>query len=175
MVVNWYDIVWFSQCIPRHSFLVWLLMGEKLKTQDKLKKWEIRSVKNMPIVCSLCLTEVDSHDHLFFYCPFSSRVWRCVWQYSDVFQACDSLKDVVQSLLPITSKKTSGVIVAKLLFGASVYTILQERNLRLFKKISRPYDKVFDAIFSMVRLKIMSIKWKNSAQVRIMKDSWKVP
>ncbi|XP_071728282.1 uncharacterized protein [Rutidosis leptorrhynchoides] len=123
MVVNWYDIVWFPQCIPRHTFLVWLLMGEKLKTQDKLKNWVIRSVQNMPIVCSLCLTEADSHDHLFFRFSFASSVWRCVWQYSDVFQACESWKDVVQSLLPIVSKKTSGVIVAKLLFGASVYTI----------------------------------------------------
>ncbi|XP_071699904.1 uncharacterized protein [Rutidosis leptorrhynchoides] len=35
--VNWFQVVWFSQCIPRHAFIMWLLIGERLKTQDKLK------------------------------------------------------------------------------------------------------------------------------------------
>ncbi|XP_071719040.1 uncharacterized protein [Rutidosis leptorrhynchoides] len=38
--VLWVNLVWFSQCVQRHSFMVWLLMGERLKTQDKLKIWE---------------------------------------------------------------------------------------------------------------------------------------
>ncbi|XP_071699771.1 uncharacterized protein [Rutidosis leptorrhynchoides] len=35
--VPWFNVVWFKQCIPRHAFVVWLLMDTRLKTQDKLK------------------------------------------------------------------------------------------------------------------------------------------
>ncbi|GKG05248.1 reverse transcriptase domain, reverse transcriptase zinc-binding domain protein, partial [Tanacetum coccineum] len=33
--VKWSDVVWFSQCIPHHAFLVWLLIGENLKIAHK--------------------------------------------------------------------------------------------------------------------------------------------
>lgn len=39
--VSWCDAVWFSQCIPRHVFLVWLIMRRSLKTHDRLKAWNI--------------------------------------------------------------------------------------------------------------------------------------
>ncbi|XP_071709030.1 uncharacterized protein [Rutidosis leptorrhynchoides] len=41
--VRWFEVVWFSQCIPKHAFVMWLLMGERLKTQDRLKPWEVRA------------------------------------------------------------------------------------------------------------------------------------
>ncbi|KAL9993786.1 putative RNA-directed DNA polymerase [Helianthus debilis subsp. tardiflorus] len=30
--VEWVNVVWFSQCIPRHAFLMWLIMRRKLLT-----------------------------------------------------------------------------------------------------------------------------------------------
>ncbi|XP_071728908.1 uncharacterized protein [Rutidosis leptorrhynchoides] len=48
-VVSWFDVVWFNQCIPKHAFVMWLLMGERLKTQDRLKPWELRD--NPTLIC----------------------------------------------------------------------------------------------------------------------------
>ncbi|GKA17314.1 taxadiene 5-alpha hydroxylase [Tanacetum coccineum] len=45
--IDWLDVVWFSQSIPRNAFLIWLLMGERLKTQDKLRAWDVDSVTNI--------------------------------------------------------------------------------------------------------------------------------
>ncbi|XP_022020097.1 uncharacterized protein LOC110920175 [Helianthus annuus] len=39
--VGWIKAVWFSHCIPRHAFLMWLIMGQKLKTQDKINQWRV--------------------------------------------------------------------------------------------------------------------------------------
>ncbi|XP_071738871.1 uncharacterized protein [Rutidosis leptorrhynchoides] len=69
--VHWYYIVWFAQCIPKHSFLVWLLMGEWLKTQDKLKAWEINP--HIAQVYSLCLQEPDSHDVVELLIPMAAK------------------------------------------------------------------------------------------------------
>ncbi|GKA99204.1 RNA-directed DNA polymerase, eukaryota, reverse transcriptase zinc-binding domain protein [Tanacetum coccineum] len=39
--VTWYNVVWFNNCIPRHSFHMWLVAKRKLKTQDMLRQWDI--------------------------------------------------------------------------------------------------------------------------------------
>ncbi|XP_071740843.1 uncharacterized protein [Rutidosis leptorrhynchoides] len=111
--VSWFRLVWFKHCIPHHSFVVWLLMGEKLKTQHKRKVWDVHSAQNIGNV---------------------------------------------------PNKRKVNIIVSKILFGASIYFLWQERNSRLFKGKSRGAKALFEVIFYTSRLKIMSIKWKNSSQ-----------
>nr|GEV51067.1 hypothetical protein [Tanacetum cinerariifolium] len=64
--VNWFHIVWFSHCIPRHAFHVWLLMRRCPKTQDLLRPWDVcDSVVLSSLRCSLCGLQEDSHEHCF--------------------------------------------------------------------------------------------------------------
>ncbi|XP_071739234.1 uncharacterized protein [Rutidosis leptorrhynchoides] len=168
--VSWYDIVWHAQCIPRHSFLLWLLMGGKLKTQDKLAPWEMNA--NVNLLWPLCSGQQDSHDHLFFACSFSAQVW--THARSRIQLLSENWKNVTSILGQFPHKKSAKCIVAKLLFGASVYFIWQERNCRLFKKKARSCDQLMEIIFSTVRLKLMSIRWKDSIQSQNMKASWKI-
>ncbi|GJZ14078.1 RNA-directed DNA polymerase, eukaryota, reverse transcriptase zinc-binding domain protein, partial [Tanacetum coccineum] len=37
-IVPWWKLIWFSQCIPKHSFIVWLAVQDRLTNQDKLRK-----------------------------------------------------------------------------------------------------------------------------------------
>ena len=55
--IEWCKIVWFSQNIPKHSFILWLAVQNKLTTQDKIRGW---GSYNM-MVCSLCHSDIDSH------------------------------------------------------------------------------------------------------------------
>nr|GEW21080.1 putative reverse transcriptase domain, reverse transcriptase zinc-binding domain protein [Tanacetum cinerariifolium]GEW21164.1 putative reverse transcriptase domain, reverse transcriptase zinc-binding domain protein [Tanacetum cinerariifolium] len=51
----------------------------KLKTQDKLRQWDVgKSVDLNLLMCPLCKAVPDSHEHLFFECSFSSKVWKLV-------------------------------------------------------------------------------------------------
>lgn len=50
-LIDWCEIVWFSNPIPRHAFVVWLIIKQKLKKQDKLKDWDNTTSTR---VCSLC-------------------------------------------------------------------------------------------------------------------------
>ncbi|XP_071738847.1 uncharacterized protein [Rutidosis leptorrhynchoides] len=163
--VAWFRIVWFSQCIPRHAFLVWLLMGERLKTQDKLKSWEIH---NMQLICPLCRLYPDSHDHLFFECLLARKIWKRM-VVSTWLTALENWKSICNCMQSSANRNTSSMVVAKLVFGATVYFIWQERNNRLFKKSHRTEVKLLDDIFCTVRLKLMSIKFKDSAKVERMK------
>ncbi|GJV72227.1 hypothetical protein Tco_1492222 [Tanacetum coccineum] len=71
-MVVWFDVVWFSNCIPRHAFNLWLAVKQRLKTQDKLCSWDLSS--SLMASCPLCETHIDSHEHLFFECSFSTQI-----------------------------------------------------------------------------------------------------
>ncbi|GJU18554.1 hypothetical protein Tco_1146520 [Tanacetum coccineum] len=74
-IVNWYNVVWFPHCIPRHAIHMWLVFQQKLKTQDRLWQWDVDSSIDLNLLrCPLCDLVPDSHDHLFFECAFSSQV-----------------------------------------------------------------------------------------------------
>ncbi|GJR79370.1 hypothetical protein Tco_0150155 [Tanacetum coccineum] len=51
--VNWFRIVWFPHSIPRHSFHLWLVMRNSLKTQDKLRQWDVVLIRLTASVLSL--------------------------------------------------------------------------------------------------------------------------
>ncbi|GKD91172.1 RNA-directed DNA polymerase, eukaryota, reverse transcriptase zinc-binding domain protein [Tanacetum coccineum] len=37
--VRWHDFVWFSNCTPKHSFIMWIAVQGRLTTQERLIKW----------------------------------------------------------------------------------------------------------------------------------------
>lgn len=38
--VSWKDLVWFSNAIPKHSFILWLAIRNRLLTQDRVQFWD---------------------------------------------------------------------------------------------------------------------------------------
>ena len=76
--VDWFDVVWFFQSIPLHAFLVWLLIGERLKTQDKIQAWEADSSANLEecvvLYVNLCKILTLTYFLISYFC--SSFGWR---------------------------------------------------------------------------------------------------
>ncbi|KAL2251969.1 UNVERIFIED_CONTAM: putative mitochondrial protein [Sesamum indicum] len=65
--VDWISLLSGPLKIPRHMFILWLAILEKLATTDK--PW-LSHLGH----CVLCNDDmVQSHDHLFFHCRFSRR------------------------------------------------------------------------------------------------------
>ncbi|GKC90735.1 RNA-directed DNA polymerase, eukaryota, reverse transcriptase zinc-binding domain protein [Tanacetum coccineum] len=58
--VQWWKIVWFNHCIPRHAFILWLAIQGRLSTHDRLLKWYPDKV----VVCPLYEECPDSQKHL---------------------------------------------------------------------------------------------------------------
>ncbi|GJS29064.1 retrovirus-related pol polyprotein from transposon TNT 1-94 [Tanacetum coccineum] len=141
--VAWYDVVWFSKCIPRHAFYMWLVVKRCLKTQDKLRTWDVFS--NSPMVLARIPQVVPSID-------------------------------VIVDFLAINSKRrTTKAVIAKLVVAASTYVIWQERNWRLFKSQKRMSKQVSDCIHSVVRLKLLSCRFRKSKDGLAFSNLWKLP
>ncbi|GJT46938.1 RNA-directed DNA polymerase, eukaryota, reverse transcriptase zinc-binding domain protein [Tanacetum coccineum] len=63
-------------------------------------------------------------------------------------------------------------IIQWLVFAAAVYFVWQERNFRLFRKIERTADRVFDIIMDTVRLRLMGLNIKRSCKVDKVAATW---
>ncbi|XP_021994626.1 uncharacterized protein LOC110891242 [Helianthus annuus] len=173
--VVWSTIVWFAQCIPRHAFLMWLIMRGKLLTQDKILKWDLSRRKNMNMMCCLlCYANHDSHSHLFFECNYSTKVWAIVKRKVGMDSVQPKWADIVDWLITRSKSKLAKDYVARVVVAATAYTIWQERNARIFKNQLRPPETVGAHIIQLVRYKLMGARLKNTGNVRRLLSEWDV-
>ncbi|GJZ58864.1 putative RNA-directed DNA polymerase [Tanacetum coccineum] len=171
--VTWFELVWFNACIPRHSFNLWLIMKHKLKTQDRIQGWDVSA--SLPQVCALCDLQQDSHEHLFFDCPFSKTVWDSMKGLAGLNTTSHDIYAISVSLFPIAKQRTTRGVIAKLVLAACAYFLWQERNWRLFKKLKRSSTQIIDCIKSVVRLKLLSCRFKKSRDGLRMARLWDLP
>ncbi|XP_022024390.1 uncharacterized protein LOC110924702 [Helianthus annuus] len=173
--VEWCRLVWFGQCIPRHAFLLWLIMRRKLLTQDKILSWDLSRRKNMNMMCCLlCYANHDSHTHLFFECKYSSQVWMLVRQKAGMGSVHANWDDIVNWLLDRSKSNLASVYVAKLSVAATAYFIWQERNARLFRNQVRPPESLSETIIQQVRYKLIGAKLKKCENVRKLLRDWDI-
>ncbi|GKA01819.1 retrovirus-related pol polyprotein from transposon TNT 1-94 [Tanacetum coccineum] len=160
--LEWHDMDGVVQ--PFSVQTVWNTIRPRCdKTQDLLRPWDNVDVGNLS--CSLCDLQEDSHEHLFFECNFSKQVWFKVKRFAGLSNSMPSIDSIIHDIIPFAKRKSSRSIIAKLVVAATTYFIWQERNNRMFKKSTRSVEQVADCIINVVRLKLLSCKWKKSKAV----------
>ncbi|GKC83225.1 reverse transcriptase domain, reverse transcriptase zinc-binding domain protein [Tanacetum coccineum] len=161
----------------RHAIHMWLVLKQKLKTQDRLRQLDVGLNTDLNLLrCPLCDLVPDSHDHLFFECSFSSQVWSRVRGLCGMDYVSPRLMDVCDFIVPISKGKTVVSILSRIVVAATSYHIWLERNSRLFKKKVSSPDQIVQVILSMVRLKLVTFKFKKmSTGSRLLLDQWKIP
>ena len=94
-------------------------MGEKLKTQAKLKQWVVHEAVGVVLymLCTLCKM-FQSLIHLYF-----SSILFHYWYGQTQLIHIPGISN---------NRRVAWVVVAKLIFGAVVYFIWNEKNNRLF-------------------------------------------
>jgi hypothetical protein len=173
--VNWAHLVWSPHCIPRHSFILWLILGGKLLTQDKILSWNMSRRKNMNMMCCLlCFSNVDSHDHLFFECTYFSSIWSVIAPLACMESVLPRWSDIVSHLLDRVRSKRITNVISRLLVSAAAYFIWQERNKRIFMNKVRPPEILSSLIIDTVRCKLMGLKFKETTGVRRTLQEWKI-
>ncbi|XP_071719566.1 uncharacterized protein [Rutidosis leptorrhynchoides] len=102
------------------------------------------------------------------------EVWCWVRKLIRLKIDCTDWKGYVQSLSHMAKRNCARVVVAKICLAATVYFIWQERNGRFFKKAHCSVDQLFKLIKPNVRLKLMTIRLKNSIRAKEMKEDWHI-
>ncbi|GKF65225.1 reverse transcriptase zinc-binding domain-containing protein, partial [Tanacetum coccineum] len=133
---------------------------------DRLRQWDVGPDVDLDLlVCPLCEAQKDSHEHLFFECPFSSHVWKRIRKLAGMDHVQPVLNDIVNFLHPMANRRTATSIIGRLLLAASSYYIWLERNNRIFKKVKKSPDEI----------KLLTFKFKNNAKVNQILSCWKMP
>nr|GEY13962.1 hypothetical protein [Tanacetum cinerariifolium] len=110
-----------------------------------------------------------------------ATVWNCirlrcieVWEHLKRFTGISNIPPerdaIVDYLSPLAKMRSARSVITKLVFAASCYFNLQERNNRLFMKKKRSQDKVIDIIKSTVRLKLLTCRFKKTSNVQMLFD-----
>ncbi|PWA54852.1 reverse transcriptase zinc-binding domain-containing protein [Artemisia annua] len=169
-MVKWCKPVWFSQNIPKHAFILWLAIQNKLTTQDKIRSWGSCDM----MVCTLCYSDGDSHQHLFFKCKYANQFWNKVKDKLGI--QCDGLEwnEIVNWCAELCNGNTIVSVVRRIGLAASVYYIWQERNWRLFKGVQRSTDELISQFNETVKLRLLSLKVKHSVAVVKVQNDWNI-
>ena len=120
--VEWYNIVWFPQALPRQAFITWLACRNRY-TGDRMRQW------GQTQIYPLCGEPDMTRDHLFFVCPFIFTVWTMLMNR---FLADRINPDWPRTLVSFRSSRLSKLDsqLVKMASQASIYWIWHERNGR---------------------------------------------
>lgn len=125
---DWCKDIWNSHNVPKHGFISWLAMKNRLQTRARLHNIGICTTDR----CLLCEDGVEDIGHLFFRCPFSSQVLKEVKNWMGIKTTSNNLAQ----LLAWTRRRFKGgkfkksILIASII--AAVYAIWQERNNALW-------------------------------------------
>ncbi|XP_074277959.1 uncharacterized protein LOC141601563 [Silene latifolia] len=152
--MSWHAWISNSVNLPKHCFIGWLIMRQRLLTKDRL----CRLIGSTEDGCDLCGTDKETHDHLFFHCPYSRR---CIQLLSDwcMTQLPTSNFDEWWNRQTFQSQAEGDVLAAILV--AALYNVWWVRNqCRVNSMLFRP-EYVVSSIQNVVRTRCRD-RWQGN-------------
>ena len=111
--------------------------------------------------------------HLFFKCDYSNVVWQEVQNLLDR-RFSSNWMNIIEEISVMTANSNIWSILRRIVIGAVVYYVWQERNNRMFDKGSRTEDELVKNIVETVKMRMMSFHVKDSRTVLEVERKWKV-
>ncbi|GKA05183.1 RNA-directed DNA polymerase, eukaryota, reverse transcriptase zinc-binding domain protein [Tanacetum coccineum] len=176
LVRNKDTIVWLASNGQEQKFKISNVWKERVNndskvdwySMDKLTVWR----PNEDFKCVLCNKCSDSHNHLFFTCEFSKEVWNELLKKLNV-SLSRSWDQIIDEIKDLPANRNIWSIVRRLVCGAAVYYIWQERNNRLFRNEKRESKTVLNIAMEAVVMKLIGLKVKDST-VKEVEERWNV-
>lgn len=157
MPFPYYDLVWFNSASPKMS--VCLLKGllDRLPTRARLKKFQIIEADS----CVLCGLGVETIEHLYFNCSYSSYLWAiCKLKLELPSSPMGTIKAEADLIKAKFKTKDKTYKVARHAFVCTVWHIFQERNRRIFQRTQMNKIMVFRRIYEDIHILMRTCDWK---------------
>lgn len=119
--VTWFNCVWNRYVIPKHSFIGWLAMQERLLTQDRLARMGVTTAG----ICYLCAQGMETHQHLFADCPYTQK---CFAQLTEWLNITWTFPDTWKHILNDRKMTVFARQVVCAILMATYYGIWHNRN-----------------------------------------------
>ncbi|PWA58268.1 reverse transcriptase domain, Reverse transcriptase zinc-binding domain protein [Artemisia annua] len=135
--------------------------NSKLNAEMKLKNSDVNVQNN--------------RDAYFRNCTFSKTVWDNLKPLCKLDDLSCVWAEIVSRMSIKMASNSIWSVIQRLILGAAVYYIWQERNFRTFRNNFRTEEVVFRIIVDTVRHKLMGLRIKYSREVEKAAIIWKLP
>lgn len=152
-ICTWSRGVWFANSTPKYSFVVWLAFRNRLATGDRMLKWNT----NASVNCVLCGAALETRNHLFFTCTYSSQVWYLLTK-GILHNSYTSEWRLITSILLDTSQSHLQRFTLRYVFQISIHSLWRERNCRRHGEAPLPAPKLSKLIDKEIRNKFSSLR-----------------
>ena len=131
-------------------------LSNRLTTDDRMVMWN----QGIDGRCVLCQQQLETRDHLFFRCTYSSPLWSRLMRqlmgthYTEVWSNISLFMS--QSQLSQTQ-----MFLARYVLQTTLYMIWRERNSRKHGEKPRPQETLFRVIDRQVKNRTMTLKTHN--------------
>ncbi|XP_074267197.1 uncharacterized protein LOC141590507 [Silene latifolia] len=149
--VTWYPWSQNNWMIPKHRFIGWLMVQQRLLTQDRLIRMHILQSN----ICFLCGVAPEDHPHLFFLCKYSQKCCDLVSTWCRFSIPLQDSVDwwVTARFRSLCQKKILGIILVAL-----IYQLWMCRNCsRVELSLSRP-EMVLHLVQKDVTLSLVMLR-----------------
>ena len=144
-------IIWHPLHVPRQSIILWLATKGRLRTKDRLP----RTAEN-DNTCNLCRREGESHDHLFFNCGYSKKVWELITTKAKIAWPMLPWQDLLTWLEQRTTVTGNFLQwISYLALSSTIYHLWRERNRRTFDNSGQSTNTLCDDILVQIRTQLM--------------------
>uniref|UniRef100_A0A6N2M2M8 Reverse transcriptase domain-containing protein n=1 Tax=Salix viminalis TaxID=40686 RepID=A0A6N2M2M8_SALVM len=152
-ISNLQGLLWHPLHVPRQFCFMWLASQGRLRTMDRAHGITLGNQ-----TCKLCNRADETHEHLFFQCPFSTKVWLSVKTRANILWPNLRWSDLLSWVLHTIKKKDSiNNYIGSLAFTSTAYHLWQERNRRIFQNNYQDNESVSkDVYHQMGRLNGLS-------------------
>ncbi|XP_057493231.1 uncharacterized protein LOC130778743 [Actinidia eriantha] len=123
----WPKMVWHNSITPKHSFILWLGLKDRLLTKDKIQEFSDDRL------CPLCRSEDETVDHLFFRCRVGGQIWAQIKAWLGITRAMQTIKASVKWLIKEARGTGLQAKTKKISLARTVYHLWEARNQRIFE------------------------------------------
>ena len=150
-----YDLMWFPGHVPRYALTLWIASMGRLATLDRPQMRGVSSSRQ----CVLCDEEAESHEHLFFSCPYSTTVWHQIKVQTQIHWPTKRWKHLLLwGRRKFSTKNKATNFIAKQTLATTVYFLWTERNGRIFQNNFKPARLLSHEVITQVRLLLLDFK-----------------
>ncbi|XP_075112580.1 uncharacterized protein LOC142182282 [Nicotiana tabacum] len=156
--VHWKNLTMEARHIPRHQFILWLAIRQRLATVDRVERWGI----NIPKDCVLCSKgTTESLAHMFFECKYARDIWSSLLKWMNENRIPKTWNDEVCWMAKrCRGSREKGQVLAWLV-AAIVYHVWSERNARRFQNEKRESQQRIKQISLQLHIRGQSYStWK---------------
>ncbi|XP_019225731.1 PREDICTED: uncharacterized protein LOC109207296 [Nicotiana attenuata] len=136
--VSWRRLICNNSGLPKWIFIMFLAAYRRLQTRDRLRRWGYVEDDT----CPLCNTEVETTNHLFFTCSFSTQIWTAMLEWLRIYRQVMTWEHELKWAEQHCRGRSANAEIYKMMLAGSIYYIWQERNARVFQATQRNAETV---------------------------------